>query len=107
MTDNRETLDELAGREFPILLHWRIRAKAGKRSIPWAVIERHKRQAQRNHYQSLERLAERGGLSWCEAAAVLEDREWHSMPDEEAEATVLAIVAATRPRPIQPRQRGK
>jgi len=44
--------------------------------------------AERNHYQSLKRLAERGGLSWCEAAAVVEFRPWFKMDDEAAEAIV-------------------
>lgn len=34
------------------------------------------KQAQINHGQSLDRLAERGGLSPCEALAVVEKRAW-------------------------------
>ncbi|MDQ0472773.1 hypothetical protein [Labrys wisconsinensis] len=52
--------------------------------IPWSMIAPHERQALRNHSQSLSRLAERGGLSACEALAVLADREWRSMPRAEA-----------------------
>lgn len=44
--------------------------------IPWCVIEPHDRQARKNHSQTLERLAERGGLSACEALAILEGRAW-------------------------------
>lgn len=40
-------------------------------SIPWKMIEPCEAQAQRNHDQSLTRLAERGGLSPVEAYAVL------------------------------------
>ena len=47
-----------------------------KVQLPWAVIAPHAEQALKNHSQSLERLAERGGLSCCEAAAILEDRRW-------------------------------
>jgi hypothetical protein len=36
-------------------------------------------QAQRNHGQTLARLAERGGLSPCEAVAIAERRKWHRM----------------------------
>lgn len=50
--------------------------------------------AKRNHYQTLARLNERGGLSWSEAAAILEDREWRKMPDAEAEALVRAIIGS-------------
>jgi len=47
--------------------------------IPWELIAPHERQALLNHDQSLERLAERCGLSACEAIAVLEDRRWSDM----------------------------
>lgn len=32
-------------------------------SLPWSVVEQWRAQAERNHYQTLERLHERGGLS--------------------------------------------
>lgn len=61
------------GREFmPILQHPEFR-------LPWALIAPHEAQARTNHYQSLERLAQRGGLSFCEAAAILEDRKWSAI----------------------------
>ena len=66
-------------------------------SIPWSLIAPHDRQAMANHGgQTLERLAERGGLSACEAIAVLEHRRWHSMPTPEARAALLAAVAAAQ-----------
>lgn len=49
--------------------------------IPFALIAPHEKQAHTNHYQSLDKLASRGGLSACEALAILEDRRWHAMPD--------------------------
>jgi hypothetical protein len=52
---------------FPILNDPVVRA------IPWPVIAGHEAQAQKNHYQSLTRLAERGGLSVVEAVVVLLD----------------------------------
>jgi hypothetical protein len=48
------------------------------------------RRCHKNHSQSARRLSERGGLSWCEAAAILEDREWCEMDEAEAEAAVRA-----------------
>lgn len=55
-------------------------------SIPWAMIAPHERQARENHYQSLERLAVRGGLSATEAVDILSDKPWDgrcfSMPDQ-------------------------
>lgn len=47
--------------------------------VPWDLLGPHENQAQKNHGQSLERLAERGGLAPSEALAVLEDRSWHEM----------------------------
>jgi hypothetical protein len=44
------------------------------KAIPWSLIEPHERQAERNQSQTLKRLAERGGLSPCEAVAVIEGR---------------------------------
>lgn len=40
--------------------------------------------AKRNHGQSLQRLAERGGLSLCEAAAVAGRRAWHKLSADDA-----------------------
>jgi hypothetical protein len=40
-------------------------------SIPWEFIAPHETQALRNHSQSLETLASRGGLSWVETFSVL------------------------------------
>lgn len=45
-------------------------------NIDWDLIERHRGQAEENHGQSLERLAERGGLSWYELYCVLSDTKW-------------------------------
>jgi len=47
--------------------------------IPFAMNAPHESQAQRNHRQSLDRLAERGGLSPDEAIAIIEGRKWGSV----------------------------
>ena len=70
-------------------------------AIPWRLIAPHERQARRNHDQSLERLAERSGLSCCEALAVLEDRQWHSMPPPEARAQLAALLEADAAGPLR------
>jgi len=80
-------------RRFPILKNpsnWRHWQKL-RPSIPWGMIEPHHAQAAKNHDQTLERLAHRGGLSLCEALAVLEDRAWRRM-DQIYAATVLALM---------------
>lgn len=69
---------------FPIL--------ASKESIPWEVIAAHEKQAMENHGQTIKRLAERGGLDWTEALAVLEDRRYTKMNVEDAKRIVLLIV---------------
>lgn len=61
--------------------------------IAWDIIQGHEEQAKRNHGQSLERLAKRGGLGPDELVAVLEDRAWHSMNPEEAKTRLNEIVA--------------
>ncbi len=48
-------------------------------SVPWSIVEPHRRQAERNHSQTLERLAERGGLSWAELIAVITDNEYRHL----------------------------
>jgi hypothetical protein len=63
-----EHLDRIRPRLFPI--------QDGP-AIPWSVIEPFDFQCRRNHGgQTLERIAERGGLSVLEAIAVLQAREW-------------------------------
>lgn len=70
-------------RRFPI---------QGGPSIPWSLIEPHEAQAKRNHDQTLQRLAERGGLSPCEAVAVLEDRPWERMEAREALTRLKVLI---------------
>lgn len=58
-------------------------------AIPAALLDA--RQAMENHGQTLDRLAERGGLSLSEAAAIAERRRWRSMTDSEALAALKAV----------------
>ncbi len=51
-------------------------------AIPWEMIAPHEAQAFKNHSLSLERLADRGGLTTYEALAVLEGRSWPQRPAE-------------------------
>lgn len=43
------------------------------KSVPMAFLEPHRKQAESNHYQTLERLNERGGLTAWEMLAVVYD----------------------------------
>jgi len=76
---------------FPVLLTGRDGEVV---SVPLDFVAPHERQAERNHGQTLRRLAERGGLSACELAAVLEDRAWRRMTHHEAWAAVFRAHAA-------------
>lgn len=60
--------DNNQNRRFPI---------QGGTSIPWEMIAPHEARCQRNHCQTLTRIAERGGFSHLEALAVLDDRSLH------------------------------
>lgn len=56
--------------------------------------------AQNNHGQSLDRLAERGGLAPSETLAIIERRKWHSYPNQqgiEALAGLQAFAAKATP----------
>jgi hypothetical protein len=54
------------------------------RAIPWDLIAPFEAQALINHDQSLQRLAERGGLSPDEMLAVMENRKFKRMSLEDA-----------------------
>lgn len=80
-------------KQFPILVPYQHeRTYGGPRSIPWALIAPHEAQAQRNHYQTLQRLAERGGLAPSEAVAVLEDRQFQDMEWTDSVCRLLELL---------------
>lgn len=64
-------MGELSGKRFPIMIGNVARDYRGPRSVPWEMVEPHRETAQRFHGQTLEQLAKRGGLSWCEFATVV------------------------------------
>jgi len=59
--------------------------------IPWGLMQRHENQALKNHGQLLPMLAERGGLRWEEALAILEDRMWDGREDTAARQRVTEL----------------
>lgn len=93
-------------RRFPILRHWRPKREQERLGLPppdavdflpWEMIAPHEDQARYNHDQTLERLAERGGLDPREAVAVLTGRrlDWILKADElSAEKELIALVQA-------------
>ena len=76
----------VARKQFPIL---------GSRGakIDLQLVEDHGKQAYSNHSQTVTRLAERGGLSWCELHAVLNNRPWQKLDENTAIAECRAIEA--------------
>jgi len=84
----------MSGRRPYFPVHPVCRPDHGPREIPWALIQPHERQAQKNHDQTLERLAERGGLSLQEMVAVLDGLGWNlvrKMEDDQAVVRILSI----------------
>lgn len=58
--------------------------------IPMRILNEN--QAQRNHAQSLKRLAERGGVCWSEALALVERRPWRKMDEIASRELVLEAI---------------
>lgn len=86
--------DDGADRRFPILLPWNeTKHLDGLTDVPWSLVAPHADQARKNHYQTLERLAARGGLTLSELVAVLEGRRWEKM--ERADALALVRLSLT------------
>lgn len=57
----------------------RLKEAGVPRSVPWAFVAPHERQAQDNHGQPVVRLAQRGGLSPAELLAVVTGRQWREV----------------------------
>lgn len=70
-------------------------------SIPWSVIAPCEEQAKKNHDQTLERLAERGGLDAGEAVVVLQSKRLRFIPEEHDECVRL-LAEIVRERHVQP-----
>lgn len=64
------------------------------KAIPWALISGHEDQAQRNHGQTLDRLAERGGLGPSEAFAVCKDARWRQVNEPASERALMRLIVA-------------
>lgn len=75
--------------KFPIL------GSEPKEYIPLNIIKLHEKQVIINHMQTLERLAERGGLSWNEILFVLKDKDYNrgeQVSEAAAKTKVLEII---------------
>lgn len=87
-------------RDFDRTTHREVPAS----TIPWGLIAPHDEQAKKNHAgQDLVRLAERFGLSHCEAVAIIEDRPWHRMDLQAAIDRLAELVADYKEPSINPK----
>jgi len=85
----------ISERQFPIIAPRdnRGRVLGGcPESVPWSFVEPHRAQALANHSQTLERLAERGGLAPSELHAIVHDRPWVPMDRDKAVAWLVERV---------------
>lgn len=89
-----------AERMFPVL--WslyhvdetaRWEALGCPRSVPWSLLAPHEAQALANHDQTLERLAQRGGLSPFEMVLVIEDKRLYMPAKGADEASIPRLLA--------------
>lgn len=88
----RERLDLISDEKtFPVL-----RSTMTDGRVPFAMVLEHEGQCLKNHSQTVNRLAERGGLGWAELLAVLEDRPWSNVPFKEAKHIVSLLADAWR-----------
>lgn len=65
-----------SSREFPVI----SRRSDAPASVPWSMLAPHEQRAAINHGQSLERLAQRGGLAPGEIFALVHDLPWSCAP---------------------------
>ena len=88
-------VEEVDLRRMPILQAARL--VGGPDSLPFAQFAAKTARCLKNHSQTPERLAARGGVSFVEALAILEDRDWPgSVPngDEEIALRRLRLAGA-------------
>ena len=78
--------------EVETLKHPRMFPIMDGEPIPWVVIEPCERQAKINHGQSLQRLAQRGGLGCDEALCILTGQSFRMSCDPDAERKLREIV---------------
>lgn len=71
-------------KKFPVL-------DSGGAKIDWGLVAEHAAQAQRNHSQTVPELAGRGGLAWTELYAVLHNKRFAMMDDNEAMIACRAL----------------
>ena len=85
---------------MPVLIQYFRPKYHGPESVPMDMLD--EVQALKNHQQTLQRLAERGGLSPCEMLAVMDKRDWCRLDREACEAELARRVNAHEKAPVRP-----
>lgn len=81
-------------RTFPLIMR-NDKGQPVKAAVAWEVAELGRRQAMKNHGQTLERLAERGGLSPFEMACALAGSDlFHGIKPSREQAMIMLAGAA-------------
>lgn len=94
---------ETKTRMFPVLLAWDDKRGSAFNAlesgcsflvvgVPWELLDACTVRIRANHGQSIERLAERGGLDPAELCAILEDRNYAPMPFEKANKRLASLI---------------
>lgn len=80
-------------RRFPIIRTWHSEGAPQPEWIPWSILKAHEDQAIKNHDQTLDQLAARGGLDPCEIVAILDGMGFHQRwpTSNGREAAAMAI----------------
>jgi len=80
---------------FPVMLGHtpKYRDYQGVMSVPFQLVDDHCAQCMRNHGQTPQRLAQRGGLDPWELLAVVTDRSWREVMAMSAPAVSLELNA--------------
>jgi len=60
------------------------------KNIPFSILN--EEWAQKNHGQSLNKLASRGGLDTSEALAIIQCRSWYRMGEQESLDELLSLI---------------
>jgi len=82
----RAQIGAVPRKTFPIL-------NGNGAQIDYQLVVDHGGQAKQNHCQSVDRLAQRGGLSWCELHAVLHNRRYQKIDTNDAMIACRSIEA--------------
>lgn len=71
-------------------------------AVIWRPTDRDRQRAHENHDQTLERLADRGGVDWSELDAILSDEDYSHARDEDASRKRVHLILSGRSETVYP-----